>query len=45
MLGGTVSGGGTGAEVFRNAVSDSKNRVTVMVDGHGNRSAVTTDLT
>jgi hypothetical protein len=44
MLGGKVSGGGGGTEVFRNALADSKDRVTVTVDAHGNRSAVTTDL-
>ena len=44
ILGGKVSGAGTGSEVFR-AADDSKDRVTVTVDGSGNRSNVTTDLT
>lgn len=45
MLFAKVSGGGTGTEVFRNAVADSKARVTVTVDNDGNRTAITTDLT
>jgi len=44
VLGGKVSGAGTGSEVFR-AADDSKDRVTVTVDSSGNRSNVTTDLT
>jgi hypothetical protein len=44
VLGGKVSGAGTGSEVFR-ATDDSKDRVTVTVDSSGNRSNVTTDLT
>lgn len=45
VLGAKLTGAGTGTEVFRNAVQDSKDRVTVTVDGSGNRSAVVTDLT
>ena len=45
LLGGKITGANSGTEVFRNAVADSKDRVTVTVDGHGNRSAVATDLT
>lgn len=43
--GGKLSGGGTATEVFRNAVADSKARVTATVDASGNRSAITYDLT
>lgn len=42
-LAGKVSGAGTGTEVFRNAVADSKTRITSTVDGDGNRTAVSTD--
>lgn len=45
VLVGRLSGAGTGTEVFRNAVADSKARVTATVDSSGNRSAITTDLT
>lgn len=45
VLGGKITGAGTGTEVFRNAVADSKDRVTVTVDGSGNRSDVAADLT
>ena len=44
-LAGKVSGGGTVTEVFRNAVADSKDRITATVDANGNRTAVTTDQT
>lgn len=44
VLGAKVSGAGSGTEVFRNAIQDSKDRVTVTVDGSGNRTAVSTDL-
>lgn len=44
ILAGKVSGAGTGSETFR-AFDDSKDRVTVTVDGSGNRSSITTDLT
>jgi hypothetical protein len=30
---------------FRNAVADSKDRITATVDADGNRSAITTDVT
>ncbi len=40
-----VSGAATGTIVFRNAVADSKNRITATVDADGNRSAVVVDLT
>lgn len=42
---GKMSGAGTGTEVFRNAVQDSKNRITATVDASGNRTAITTDAT
>lgn len=45
VMGGKLSGAGTGLEVFRNAVADSKDRVTATVDSSGNRNAITTDLT
>lgn len=45
VLGGKLSGAGTGTEVFRNSVADSKNRVTATVDVNGNRTAISTDLT
>lgn len=45
VLGGKLSGAGTGTEVFRNAVADTKARVTATVDTAGNRTAITTDLT
>jgi len=44
-LAGKLSGAGTGTEVFRNAVADSKVRITATVDGDGNRTAITTDAT
>jgi hypothetical protein len=43
-LAGKLSGAGTTTEVFRNAVADSKPRITATVDASGNRSAITTDL-
>lgn len=45
VLGAKLSGAGSGTEVFRNAVADSKNRVTATVDTSGNRTAITYDLT
>lgn len=42
---GELSGAGTATEVFRNAVADSKARITATVDAVGNRTAITTDLT
>lgn len=45
ILGAKLSGAGSGTEVFRNAVADSKNRVTATVDTSGNRTAITYDLT
>lgn len=45
VLAGKVSGAGTGTEVFRNGVADSKARVTSVVDSSGNRTVVTTDQT
>jgi hypothetical protein len=45
VLAGKVSGAGTGTEIFRNAVDDSKARVTSVVDSSGNRTTVTTDQT
>lgn len=45
VLGGKMSGGGTTTVVFRNAVQDSKPRVTATVNATtGNRTAITTDL-
>lgn len=44
-LAGKLSGAGTSTEVFRNAVADSKNRITATVTEAGNRTAITTDLT
>lgn len=44
-LAGKVSGAGSGTEVFRNAVADSKDRVTATVDASGNRTAIVTDVT
>lgn len=43
VLAGKVSGAGTGTEVFRNAVADSKPRVTATVTAAGNRATITTD--
>lgn len=43
-LGGKVSGGGTGTELFRD-LGDTKNRITATVDSSGNRTAITLDLT
>ncbi len=43
-LAGKVSGGGTTTITFRN-VGDTKDRIVATVDGDGNRSAVTLDLT
>lgn len=45
VLAGKVSGAGTGTEIFRNGVADTKNRVTAIVDTSGNRTSVTTDQT
>lgn len=45
MLFGKVSGGQSGTETFRAAVSDSKARVVVSDDSAGNRTAVSTDAT
>lgn len=42
---GKLSGASTGTNTFRNAVQDSKNRIVATVDGDGNRSAITTDVT
>ncbi len=42
---GKLSGAATTSVVIRNAVADSKDRITATVDEDGNRSAVTTDLT
>ena len=45
ILAGKLSGAGTGTEVFRNGVADTKARVTAIVDTAGNRTVVTTDQT
>ncbi len=42
---GKVSGAAGTTVVIRNAVADTKNRITGTVDADGNRSAVTVDLT
>lgn len=42
---GKLSGAATTTVIIRNAVADSKNRITATVDSNGNRSAITTDLT
>ncbi len=44
-LAGKLSGGGTATEIMRNAVADSKARITATVDAVGNRSAITWDAT
>lgn len=41
---GKLSGAATTTVVIRNAVADSKNRITATVDSNGNRTAITTDL-
>lgn len=45
VLAGKVSGAGSGTEVFRNAVADSKARITATVDSSGDRTAITADPT
>ncbi len=40
-----LSGAGTGTEVFRNAVADSKPRLTATCDASGNRTAIVSDVT
>lgn len=40
-----VSGAASSTMVFRNAIADSKNRITVTEDANGNRSAITVDAT
>lgn len=42
---GKVSGAGTTTIVIRNAVADTKNRITATVTEEGNRTAITYDLT
>ena len=44
-LAGKLSGAATTTVVIRNAIADSKDRITATVDTDGNRSAITTDLT
>lgn len=44
-LAGKISGASTTTVVIRNAVADSKPRITATVDTYGNRSAITVDLT
>lgn len=43
-LAGKISGAGTTTVVIRNAVADSKPRITATVDSSGNRSALTIDV-
>lgn len=45
VIGGKLSGAATPTNTFRNAVADSKARVTSTVDADGNRTAVAVDLT
>lgn len=42
---GKLSGAASTSVVIRNAVADSKNRISATVDADGNRSAITVDLT
>lgn len=42
---GKLSGAATTSVVMRNAVADSKDRISATVDADGNRTAITTDLT
>jgi hypothetical protein len=42
---GKLSGAGTATEVMRNAVADTKDRITATVSEAGNRTAIVTDLT
>ena len=44
VLGGKVSGAGTGTETFR-SLADDKDRVVSTVDNDGNRTAIVKDLT
>jgi len=44
-LAGKISGANSSTGVIRNAVADSKDRITATVDADGNRTAVTVDLT
>lgn len=44
VLGGKVSGAGTGTETFRD-LANTKDRVVATVDSSGNRTAITRDLT
>lgn len=44
-LAGKVSGAATSTVVVRNAIADSKARLTATVDSDGNRSAITADVT
>lgn len=42
---GKLSGAATTTIIIRNAIADSKDRITATVDASGNRSAITVDLT
>jgi hypothetical protein len=42
---GKISGAATTEVVVRNAIADTKPRITATVDADGNRSAITADLT
>lgn len=44
-MAGKSTGGATSTITFRNAVADSKDRIIATVDGDGNRTAITTDVT
>ena len=45
VLAGKVSGAGTASEIFRNAVADSKARITATTDPNGNRTTIVADTT
>jgi hypothetical protein len=45
VLGGKCSGAATNTPAYRNAVADSKTRVSATTDNSGDRTAITTDLT
>lgn len=44
-LAGKLAGAGGTSVTIRNAIADSKDRITATVDSSGNRTAITTDLT
>lgn len=44
-MAGKISGADTSTVRIRSAVADDKERITAAVDGDGNRTAITVDLT